>query len=85
MASLQRRGLKLDQFLKLSRIADTGGQAKVLIQSGEVWVNGIVETRRGRKLQVGDQIQMADQVWTVTASDLNRGLPDPHTDLSLTD
>lgn len=73
MASPQRRELKLDQFLKLSQITDTGGQAKLLIQSGEVWVNGAVETRRGRKLQVGDQIQVADQVWTVTAADLTPG------------
>jgi len=51
--------LRLDQFLKFRGIADTGGQAKVLIQSGEVQVNGEVETRRRRKLAAGDIIEIA--------------------------
>jgi ribosome-associated protein len=46
--------IKLDQFLKLVGAADTGGQAKLLIQSEEVTVNGQEETRRGRKLVQGD-------------------------------
>ncbi|MCP4676446.1 MAG: RNA-binding S4 domain-containing protein [Deltaproteobacteria bacterium] len=49
--------LRLDQFLKLSGVAGTGGQAKLLIQSGEVQVNGTVETRRRRKLVVGDVVE----------------------------
>jgi ribosome-associated protein len=48
--------IKLDQFLKLSQVVQTGGEAKLLIQAGEVMVNGTVETRRGRKLVVGDRI-----------------------------
>jgi ribosome-associated protein len=48
--------IKLDQFLKLAQIAMTGGQAKALIQSGLVKVNGEVETRRGRKLRHGDRV-----------------------------
>ena len=50
----------LDQFLKLSGIAGTGGQAKVLIQGGEVSVNGIVETRRRRKLYSIDTVEFQD-------------------------
>jgi ribosome-associated protein len=46
--------IKLDQFLKLAQVVQTGGEAKVLIQSGQVMVNGVVETRRGRKLRAGD-------------------------------
>ena len=42
--------IKLDQFLKFSGISSTGGQAKWMIIDGEVKVNGIIETRRGRKL-----------------------------------
>ena len=45
--------IKLDQFLKLANVVQTGGEAKVLIQSGQVLVNGQVETRRGRKLRPG--------------------------------
>ena len=49
--------LRLDQFFKLSGIAESGGRAKLLIQSGEVQVNGEVETRRRRKLVVGDVVE----------------------------
>jgi len=48
--------IKLDQFLKLAQIVQSGGQAKHLIRSGIVRVNGEVETRRGRKLYPGDVI-----------------------------
>ena len=54
----EREALRLDQFLKFRGIADTGGQAKLLIQSGEVQVNGGVETRRRRKLVLGDVVEV---------------------------
>ena len=57
--------IKLDQFLKLTGVVPTGGQAKQLIQAGQVWVNGEVETRRGRKLRLGDAVVVAGQVWQV--------------------
>lgn len=46
--------IKLGQALKLSGEADSGLDAKFIIQDGEVAVNGEVETRRGRKLYEGD-------------------------------
>ena len=39
----------------------SGGEAKVLIQAGEVLVNGEVETRRGRKLLPGDVVEVGDE------------------------
>ena len=48
--------IRLDQLLKLRGIADTGGQATVLVQSGRLQVNGAVETRRGRKRVLGDTV-----------------------------
>ncbi len=48
--------IKLDQFLKMKGIVESGGQAKMLIQAGEVKVNGQIETRRGRKLIKGDRV-----------------------------
>lgn len=51
------RKFTLDQFLKIHRWVDSGGQAKVVIQSGEVRVNGETETRRRRQLAVGDRIE----------------------------
>ena len=51
--------MKLDQFLKWLGLADSGGQAKILILAGDVKVNGLVETRRGRKLIDGDRVSLA--------------------------
>ena len=48
--------IKLDQFLKFMGVASTGGQAKLIIIDGGVKVNGEVETRRGRKLVLGDKV-----------------------------
>ncbi len=52
--------IRLDQFLKLQGVAGTGGQAKFLIQAGEVRVNGAVETRRRRTLHLGDVVEFED-------------------------
>ncbi|MCY2990003.1 MAG: RNA-binding S4 domain-containing protein [Planctomycetota bacterium] len=63
-SAAEREALRLDQFLKLRGIADTGGQAKLLIQSGEVHVNGEVETRRRHKLVVGDVVQVDGEAYS---------------------
>lgn len=42
--------IKLDQLLKFSSVVQTGSEAKFLISEGFVFVNGEVETRRGRKI-----------------------------------
>ena len=60
-ANPERRPLCLDQFLKLSSLAGTGGHAKFLIQNGEVTVNGELETRRRRKLVAGDVVEVGGQ------------------------
>lgn len=51
--------IKLDQFLKWQGVVQTGGEAKLAIQEGEVLVNGEIETRRGRKLVSGDRVSVA--------------------------
>jgi len=48
--------IKLDSFMKWQNLIDTGGRAKIVIQDGEVEVNGQIETRRGRKLIEGDKV-----------------------------
>ncbi len=53
--------LTLGEALKLSGFAATGGQAKVLIQSGQVKVNGVIETRRKSKLQAGDVLEVGGE------------------------
>ncbi|GAE89253.1 S4 domain-containing protein YaaA [Acetivibrio straminisolvens] len=50
--------IKLDQFLKWTDIVSMGSDAKSLIHSGLVKVNDEVELRRGRKLRVGDIIEV---------------------------
>ena len=62
------RELCLDQFLKLTSIAETGGHAKVLIQGGEVKVNGETETRRRRKLAPHDVVEVGGGKWLVKDS-----------------
>lgn len=49
--------IKLGQALKLAGMVETGLDAKLFIQDGDVKVNGEVELRRGRKLYKGDQIE----------------------------
>jgi ribosome-associated protein len=51
--------IQLARFLKLQGLVSTGGEAKILIQRGDVRVNGAIETRRGRQLQPGDLVQLA--------------------------
>lgn len=46
--------IKLQDLLKLGGVVDTGGMAKVIIQNGEVTVNGEVCTMRGKKMRSGD-------------------------------
>lgn len=49
--------IKLGQALKAAGLVDSGVTAKIVIQDGEVKVNGEVDTRRGRKLVDGDVVE----------------------------
>ncbi len=49
--------IRLGQFLKLADLAGTGTDAKALLESGGVSVNGEAETRRGRQLVSGDVVE----------------------------
>ncbi len=52
--------IQLDQFLKWINVVGSGGEAKVLIQSGQVSVNGQVETRRSVKLAPGTVVELSN-------------------------
>ena len=52
--SIKEEFIRLDSALKLAGLVYTGGQAKIMIQKGEVTVNGEVCTMRGKKLRLGD-------------------------------
>ena len=49
--------IKLGQALKLANLVSSGVEAKVVVQNGEVKVNGEVDTRRGKKLVPGDTFE----------------------------
>ncbi|GAB5401949.1 MAG: hypothetical protein Aurels2KO_01800 [Aureliella sp.] len=50
--------IRLDSFLKVFGLAETGGRAKAMIQDGMVSVNEKVETRRRHMLTAGDTLQI---------------------------
>lgn len=58
--------IKLESFLKLANVIESGGMAKSVIQDGEVKVNGEVCTMRGKKLRPGDTVFFAGECFTVT-------------------
>lgn len=55
--------IKLDSLLKFCDVAQTGGHAKFLVQEGEVKVNGEVCNQRGKKLRVGDEMEVDGKIY----------------------
>lgn len=51
--------IKLDALLKFAAVVETGGEAKQVIQDGEVLVNGQVCTMRGKKMRPGDTAELS--------------------------
>jgi len=60
------QGIRLGQFLKYAGAVDSGGEAKAVLEAGEVEVNGRVETRRGAQLGPGDVVALAGRSWRLT-------------------
>ena len=61
--------IKLQDLLKFANLVSTGGEAKVVIAEGEVAVNGVVCTQRGKKLRPGDVAAYRGQELTVAYAD----------------
>ena len=61
--------IRLDALMKLTALTATGGEAKALIQDGQVLVNGEVCTMRGKKLRTGDKVKFQSRVICVKAED----------------
>lgn len=57
--------IKLGQALKLAGLVESGVDAKEVIQNGEVLVNGEVDTRRGKKLVIGDVVAFNGNEFTI--------------------
>ena len=58
MEQIKTEYITLQQYLKFIGIADTGGQAKILVKQLDILVNGQKEDRRGRKLYPGDRVRI---------------------------
>ena len=58
--------IKLQDLLKFANVVCTGGEAKIIIQEGEVKVNGEVCTMRGKKIRPGDLVELGDVQLTVS-------------------
>ena len=58
--------IKLQDAMKYANIVYSGGEAKALIQEGEVTVNGEVCTMRGKKLRPGDKFGFGDETYLIT-------------------
>lgn len=63
--SISTEYIKLQDAMKFANIVYSGGEAKALIQEGEVKVNGEVCTMRGKKLRNGDKFEFMDQVYLI--------------------
>ena len=59
--------IKLQDLLKLTHAVMSGGEGKIVIQDGQVSVNGEVCTMRGKKCRPGDTVSFGGREWTVTA------------------
>lgn len=57
--------IRLDNLMKYSGAVDTGGQAKLEIQSGYVKLNGEVCTMRGKKIRAGDKVEYDSKIYEV--------------------
>lgn len=58
--------IKLQDLLKLANLVGTGGEAKIVIQNGDVLVNGEVCTMRGKKIRPGDAVAFDGKELTVS-------------------
>jgi len=62
---LKTEYIKLDQLLKVLGVANTGGEAKVLIEAGKIGVNEEIERHRGRKIKPGDLVTILENSYLI--------------------
>ena len=58
--------IELVKLLKLLRIAETGGHAKIIVEDGEVFLNGNQEFRKRAKLRSGDKVEVFGEKILIT-------------------
>jgi ribosome-associated protein len=65
---IRGESIRLGQALKRSGLAESGGEARALVEDGAVTVNAEVETRRGRQLRHGDVVAVGGDILRIEAS-----------------
>lgn len=65
LVTIKGEFIRLDDLLKLTGAVVTGGHAKVVIQEGEVLLNGEVCLMRGKKIRRGDKVTFGGNEYTV--------------------
>lgn len=63
--SITTEYITLGQFLKVSDVISTGGEAKQFLAHTKVLVNDEVDNRRGRKLRDGDKVEINENVYEI--------------------
>ena len=63
--SISTEFIRLDAFLKMCDAVQSGGHAKIVIQEGEVKVNGEICTQRGKKMRVGDKAEFERKIYEI--------------------
>lgn len=59
--------IELIKLLKLLHFAESGGHAKIMVEEGEVRLNGQVEFRKRAKLRQGDQVETSGKTISIEA------------------
>lgn len=57
--------ITLGQLLKMKNIISSGGEAKFFLSENVVYVNDVIENRRGRKLYINDIIKINDKIFKI--------------------
>ena len=57
--------ITLGQFLKFADVISTGGEAKAFLSQNDVYINGELDVRRGRKLRPGDHITILGESYSI--------------------
>lgn len=63
--SIKTEYITLAQFLKLSNIIQSGGEAKFFINNNNIYVNGEIEKRKGKKLYKNDHIELRNEDYVI--------------------
>ena len=65
IVTVREEPIELSQLLKFSGLTGTGGEAKRMIMEGEVFLNGRVETQKGKKIRSGDRVRFGQETIVV--------------------